>query len=90
MGRGEGEDRHGRWQQICACSKCIRNVFVMLSFAYEFALSANPLLYLELLSEFVMNVKTNKILDLCQQQILIVHQAFGFDKLSYFKFCFQI
>src|SRR6202050_1931446 len=34
------------------------NVFVMLSFAYEFALSANPLPYLELPSEFVMNVKT--------------------------------
>ena len=59
----------------------------MLSFAYEFALSPNPLLYLELLSEFAMNVKT--VMDLCQQQILIV-QAFGFDKLSYFKFCFQI
>src|SRR6202453_458527 len=49
---------HGRQQQICACSKCIRNVLIMLSFAYKFALSANPLPYLELPSEFVMNVKT--------------------------------
>jgi hypothetical protein len=30
----------------------------------------------------------NKILNLCQQQILIVHQAFGFEELSYSKLCF--
>jgi hypothetical protein len=30
----------------------------MLSFAYKFALSLNPLPYLELVSEFVINVKT--------------------------------
>ena len=34
------------------------NVFIMLSFASELALSPNPLLYLVFLSKFVMAAKT--------------------------------
>ena len=69
------------------CSQWIRNVIILRQNCY----CAKCIIIFNICQWICNECKHNSnILGLCLPQILIVHQAFGFEWLSYSEFCFQI